>query len=1103
MKELVWSLSPHAIAFRLLEAQIAFPITSWASLAPSDLLPGIGLLLGWMDQLEIAPTQPDILEVPHGFIATLLENQARQLHLPAAAPFVLNISHDGLPTDTGFRFRYRWTRTDTQPVMGPYRTGSMLKVGGLFYRLPEPIFSLLEGMDSFNAHPSGNSDSGFRAWEKLRELLDTNPGASLRLDDFLKTTRVVCASHFTLDLQGSWLEPEFDPVLLKPMTDFVNPDGEISEPKEMLAPHYQKIFARRFRETHESCPRYVLKDGWYVVLDKGLREALEVVKRYQNSAPEIRREFVRNPHAMLRDALSEHFDETVIESLFLETAAYSARVREVGYWQPKVLPWLKRQSGDEWLPPEEFGLQIGGKRICVKSGQVDELLHLVKDAITNEQPFVKWQGEEIPATKEACVALQTLIDKTRPPPKESTPSEPKTGNDKVVLLIEDDLETLTYQVDQVNRPELKKEIPASLKTPLKLHQKEGLDWLQNHWVHGSPGVLLADDMGLGKTLQALSFLSWLKEGMDTGKLERHPMLIVAPTGLLENWKEEEKSHLREHGLGRLIQAYGKELKTYKIDRVADETRHGGRILLETRRLQEADWILTTYETLRDYQHSFGQIAFAAIVFDEAQKIKTPGVMLTEAAKAMNAAFVLAMTGTPIENRLSDLWCIVDTVQPGLLGELKAFAKQYEADPPDEQALVELKCLLLDNGNLDEPKLMLRRLKRDSLQGLPKKTEHLLTDVMPASQASAYSDAVLNARANPRRGAMLEALHSLRSISLHPYHQQNAEDEEYLSQSARLSSAFKILDDIQAKNEKALVFLESNDTQAMQGYLSALIQRRYGLAEAPMLINGTVNGPKRQERVRRFQDRSGFDVMILSPRAGGVGITLTAANHVIHLSRWWNPAVEDQCTDRIYRIGQKLPVHVYYPLAIHPEFGDYSFDRRLQELLLRKRHLSRELLAPPASSERDLDDLFRQTVRLDYEVRLPDFDSMEPRQFERWVLDRLQEGGYVVRDTPITSDGGADGWAYLPGREDMRVLIQCKHTQNPQIACGSAAVEDLIRARERYDETGNVYLMVAVTNAYAFSGKAQDKAKQVNVELIARDGLVVWPMQLKLDEFKSK
>jgi hypothetical protein len=157
-------------------------------------------------------------------------------------------------------------------------------------------------------------------------------------------------------------------------------------------------------------------------------------------------------------------------------------------------------------------------------------------------------------------------------------------------------------------------------------------------------------------------------------------------------------------------------------------------------------------------------------------------------------------------------------------------------------------------------------------------------------------------------------------------------------------------------------LESLD---MQGFLIPILQRRYTLARPPALINGKVDGGRRQQRVNEFQAaRPGFDVMLLSPRAGGVGLTLTAANHVIHLSRWWNPAVEDQCTDRIYRIGQSRDVHVYYPLAIHPDsvLGEHSFDRKLHGLLAHKRELSREMLMPPVDNERDAEALFGETVK---------------------------------------------------------------------------------------------------------------------------------------------
>ena len=195
-------------------------------------------------------------------------------------------------------------------------------------------------------------------------------------------------------------------------------------------------------------------------------------------------------------------------------------------------------------------------------------------------------------------------------------------------------------------------------TALKTHQLAGLAWLQDAWRQGRPGVLLADDMGLGKTLQALAFLAWLREGMAISVVSPAPVLIVAPTGLLENWREEHDRHLAKPGLGRLLRAYGKDLAQHRI--VSADGQPG----LAPDALRSAEWVLTTYETLRDYDKDFWRVRFAAVVFDEVQKIKTPGIRLTDAAKSINATFTIALTGTPVENRLADLWCIVDTVHPG-------------------------------------------------------------------------------------------------------------------------------------------------------------------------------------------------------------------------------------------------------------------------------------------------------------------------------------------------------------------------------------------------------------------------------------------------------
>ena len=165
----------------------------------------------------------------------------------------------------------------------------------------------------------------------------------------------------------------------------------------------------------------------------------------------------------------------------------------------------------------------------------------------------------------------------------------------------------------------------------------------------------ADDMGLGKTLQSLAFLAWLRLGMQSMVIPHAPILIVAPTGLLENWMKEHSLHLSSPGLGKCLHAYGRGLAELR------QAGADGAPTLDREALAKADWVMTTYETLRDHDRDFGLVRFAVMLFDEAQKIKNPGVRITDAAKGMNADFRIAMTGTPVENRLSELWCIVDGV----------------------------------------------------------------------------------------------------------------------------------------------------------------------------------------------------------------------------------------------------------------------------------------------------------------------------------------------------------------------------------------------------------------------------------------------------------
>src|SRR5262249_37662415 len=211
----------------------------------------------------------------------------------------------------------------------------------------------------------------------------------------------------------------------------------------------------------------------------------------------------------------------------------------------------------------------------------------------------------------------------------------------------------------------------------------------------------------------------------------------------------------------------------------------------------------------------------------------------------------------------------------------------------------------------------------------------------------------------------------------------------------------------------------------------------------MHINGDVAGEKRQAVVDAFQtERGTFDVMILSPRAGGVGLTLTSANNIIHLSRWWNPAVEDQCTDREYRVGQNQTVHVYYPMAVHPLYGTSSFDELLNALLTRKRTLSSRMLLPPVNLKHAqnwfAENLGRGGMQIQ-PIDIEEIDVMEPRAFERWVLSRCVSLGWEASRTPISHDGGADG-VLVHRLTNARILIQCKHKQNDAGVCEAGAVD---------------------------------------------------------------
>ena len=879
----------------------------------------------------------------------------------------------------------------------------------------------------------------------------------------------------------------------------------------LLPEALQDVFAKeRFPNWNDCRDRYGLGNHHYIYIEPALQKALTVVRRVQTSDVDTRRRFARNPQAHLKDALAhDPVAADSVDHLFVVTEQYSQRVVDLGIWQPPVLPWLKREP-NSWLP-ERFGLQIGDKRIELGPKEIEPARQAVADAIVDGTEIIRLNGHEIPANKKTLEALDALIGFAEPEADYTraaaeSPSdvsgEPEPGDEpavppgKVFLIVDENYEKVSYARKLAPRTPGNDicDIPPSLLTPLKPHQEEGLAWLQSAWRVGFPGVLLADDMGLGKTLMALVFMKWLLDARAKLGPERLPLLVIAPTGLLTNWNAEHERHLSTPGLGTPLRAYGSNLRQIRANGHAGCDVDLGQPLLDRTKLQEADWILTTFETLRDYHHSFAKVRFAAAVYDEAQKIKNPASQLARAAKTVNADFTVAMTGTPVENRLEDLWAIMDVAYPGYLPDLKTFSNDF---PPENlDALKRLKSKLIDPVD-DTPSVMLRRMKADKLEGLPDKEAKALRRNMPPRQAESYAEIITRGRQASGPGSMLQILHHMRGISLHPVDPQQANGiphDEYIAWSARLATTFDILRQVSAAKEKALIFVESLD---MQTVLAAMIKREFKLSKQPMLINGTISGEKRQRAVDDFQKRRGeFDVMILSPKAGGVGLTLTAANHVIHLSRWWNPAVEDQCTDRIYRIGQTAhAVRVYYPIAVHPEIGDSSFDVKLHELLERKRTLSRDLLMPPVLPGEDESALFRDTIGDTGKQKNPaddtslnELDLMTPIQFENWVLQRLQASGYRAQRTAQSRDGGADGIAVHSLTGEL-VIVQCKH--RPGRNCDSEPIDDLLKARHAYGQADA--RLIAVTTAECYTAQARERAARYGVELVARELLLAFPL----------
>lgn len=911
----------------------------------------------------------------HRTAASVSSEAGTVLGLPPFVDMTLKTDVEGIIGSSGFRLTYEWSRNGQRQM--PRRTGAILETSGGLRRIPVWMLDAIEIADSHRSEASDVAD--WEALGRFRKALDpgsVNTGvdaaaARISMTDFLSGLEVRLVDRFSISPRG---KEDFEVVPFSGDTLEAHTrrtEGEavseaLSEVGGADLGRFQTLVRGR-----GALPAYRLSPGRYLVVDRSASPALEVMAKMQKAAPEERNAFIRNPLPLLTEAIEQRLRSTgqldglsleaeqesieaALGPVFVETREFSERVTGVVKYERPALEDIGA-SGTSWLP-EDFSARLIELLDTQGIAELRALGERVQAALDAGQASVEFEGLEVPARPEMLKLINERIADD-PYDKDLQDKDDVDKAGPIVLdtaVNYDDLKWLARQKQRF--ADLPSVPPQAIRTPLKDHQKESFGWQVDAWKAGLPGVLNADEQGLGKTLQTICFLSWLKQVMSRPQSQcKGPVLVVAPTSLLENWEQEVVRHMHEPGLGHLIRLYGSSIGTRKLTGAKGKDIDDGDAKLNLDALHEAVkegrahrfWLLTTYTTLTNYQHSLARIPFSAVVFDEIQALKNPVSLRAVAARSINADFRIGLTGTPIENSTIDLWAIMDQLAPGALGSLKEFRQRYAK--PDEGNMAELHARVF-LPRADGPPLALRRLKEAVATDLPPKARRLHPRIMPEVQALAYDDARLKL-ARGGMGAQLKMLHHIRSVSVHPALGVKAENEEFITSSARLYATMEILKRIKANSERALVFIEHRQ---MQYRFIELVRSELGLVRVD-LINGDTPIPQRQMIVNRFQrhlqEDNGFDLLVLGPKAAGTGLTLTAATHVIHLSRWWNPAVEEQCNDRVHRIGQTRSVTVHLPMAIHEGYQEQSFDCLLQSLMTRKRRLASSALWPMG----DLDD----------------------------------------------------------------------------------------------------------------------------------------------------
>ena len=911
----------------------------------------------------------------------LSEEDRLLLGLPENWPGQFEVEFEGTTTHPSFNIRLKLIHSDGSALVGKQFqvNGPLLKLAHSEIYLPSPEqWHLLRAVQKHNGLLEKTEYDNLAAVYQLQQA--AAEGCKVQL------------AHFN-DLEA--VAPDAIGVGVK-----VNPDGSLTLNPSVDGVDIERLAERLGQLDRKGKSRSIRVGKQIVLLDEQKLQGVQEILKSRTIPKEQVKDFFRTPTAFL-DASLVDLDQ-----------GFSLRVQGVSVFEHGYFGDTE-ESGIDWF---SAGMQkdfpVKPAAALVQAVETEEDLEAVEkqvaDAKRTGAEIVTVNGQKFNVSDEAKVkeALEQAKEKINTPDSHAPDFEPLKKEDEnkplaVGIAKNDENEDYgEFTPERIQDVSYTSSLNFDyLKRQPFPHQLEGIRWLlglARESMNCSPkdslhGALLADDMGLGKTFMSLVGVSeYYRICREQGITER-PVMVVAPLSLLENWHDEveETFHNSPFDDVIILQANA-ELKRFRKQGFGSETKAkitegkefpyslqvgsgaGTARLDMPRRL-----VLTSYQTLRDYQFSLCQIDWSFVIFDEAQFIKSPNTLATVAAKGLKACFKLLATGTPVENHLGDFWCLMDTAKPGVLGSYQDFRKQYMVPiaKADSSVAAEVKNDIGRTLRQRVGPLMLRRLKEDNLEGLPDK--HIWVGInelederhkclpglaasMKGEQLKSYDDIVqdvMDAKTmDNAQGVVLPALMKLRAVSLHPQLIESSKPElpasdsklrTHLQQSAKMAVLLQTLDDIRKRQEKVIIFSINKKLQLM---LANALKRVYGVKVS--VINGDTKAVKgrsvkenetRKGLIQEFEANPGFGVIIMSPVAAGMGLTVVGANNVIHLERHWNPAKEAQASDRVYRIGQTKDVHIYLPMALHPSMS--SFDDNLHKLLCNKTTLKDAVVTP--------------------------------------------------------------------------------------------------------------------------------------------------------------